>query len=252
MATAEEREFQKEFDEEKWLKSEKAGRDLCGEEEFCAFCDKDKDCPCGRAHGIYERNSDIGETDEDYAEFEEESDGKEPAFGDDGAVRYVTRNRRSFLSKLIQNESLQQKYSDIKNAICCYKKVKSRIIFRGENIFFGRKKLAFIAIRGKSLYLYLALDCNNFLGSKYRFEDVSEKKTYEKTPMKVKVSGVRSFKHAVELLNILAKNNELSINTKYNDEIYSAPYENDAELTEKGLIKKYLVAIKVETPTESN
>jgi len=40
---------QKRLDEEKWLKSEQAGRDVCGEFEYCKFCDKMHAHPCANA-----------------------------------------------------------------------------------------------------------------------------------------------------------------------------------------------------------
>lgn len=40
---------QKRLDEEKWLKSEKEGRDVCGEFEYCKFCDKEMAHPCANA-----------------------------------------------------------------------------------------------------------------------------------------------------------------------------------------------------------
>ena len=40
---------QKRLDEEKWLKSEQAGRDVCGEFEYCAICDKAHAYPCANA-----------------------------------------------------------------------------------------------------------------------------------------------------------------------------------------------------------
>lgn len=40
---------QKRLDEEKWLKSEQAGRDVCGEFEYCKFCDKTQAHPCANA-----------------------------------------------------------------------------------------------------------------------------------------------------------------------------------------------------------
>ena len=40
---------QKRLDEEKWLKSEQAGRDVCGEFEYCKFCDKTHAHPCANA-----------------------------------------------------------------------------------------------------------------------------------------------------------------------------------------------------------
>ena len=40
---------QKRLDEEKWLKSEKEGRDVCGEFDYCKFCDKANAHPCATA-----------------------------------------------------------------------------------------------------------------------------------------------------------------------------------------------------------
>ncbi len=41
---------QAELDVDKWLKSEQAGHDLCGDFEFCAMCDKTLENPCAKAY----------------------------------------------------------------------------------------------------------------------------------------------------------------------------------------------------------
>lgn len=43
-------EFQAEFDLKKWIDSEKAGKDTCGDYDFCSFCDKTKPTPCAKAY----------------------------------------------------------------------------------------------------------------------------------------------------------------------------------------------------------
>ena len=40
---------QTELDVSKWLKSEEAGHDMCGEFDFCAYCDKEVENPCAKA-----------------------------------------------------------------------------------------------------------------------------------------------------------------------------------------------------------
>ena len=40
---------QSELDVDKWLKSEEAGHDMCGEFEFCTYCDKELENPCAKA-----------------------------------------------------------------------------------------------------------------------------------------------------------------------------------------------------------
>lgn len=46
---------QAEFDISKWLKSEEAGHDLCGEFEFCALCDKELENPCAKAFDAFNK-----------------------------------------------------------------------------------------------------------------------------------------------------------------------------------------------------
>lgn len=48
---------QSEMDVDKWLKSEQAGRDMCGEFEFCASCDKEVENPCAKALSAYNKQN---------------------------------------------------------------------------------------------------------------------------------------------------------------------------------------------------
>lgn len=49
MKTNKKETFQKEFDLQKWVESEQAGHDKCGEYDFCANCDKSLPTPCAEA-----------------------------------------------------------------------------------------------------------------------------------------------------------------------------------------------------------
>ena len=42
-------EKQKMLDVQKWIKSEQEGRDVCGEFDYCKFCDKNVQNPCAKA-----------------------------------------------------------------------------------------------------------------------------------------------------------------------------------------------------------
>ena len=48
-------EKQKELDVKKWLESENAARDLCGDFDFCSKCDKDIENPCAVAYDEYNK-----------------------------------------------------------------------------------------------------------------------------------------------------------------------------------------------------
>ena len=77
--------------------------------------------------------------------------------------------RRSFMSRYIQaGEPIQAYYTEIKNALLSYKGVKARTSWSKETFRRGRAALAKIDVKGKSLYLYLALDPATLEGSKYR------------------------------------------------------------------------------------
>lgn len=49
-------EKQAELDVTKWLKSEKIGRDMCGEFDFCEKCDKNLENPCAKAYDAFEKS----------------------------------------------------------------------------------------------------------------------------------------------------------------------------------------------------
>lgn len=42
-------ELQLKLDIEKWTASEKANKDLCGELDYCEFCNADQETPCANA-----------------------------------------------------------------------------------------------------------------------------------------------------------------------------------------------------------
>lgn len=45
-------ELQAKLDMEKWVASEKANKDLCGEFEYCSFCKAEMDTPCANAYNV--------------------------------------------------------------------------------------------------------------------------------------------------------------------------------------------------------
>ena len=93
-----------------------------------------------------------------------------------------------------------------------YKKIQEFI--RGVEQFkvIGEKSLTYkyknksvvkMAIKGKTLNVYLALDVNEYENTKYIYQDVSSVKKYASTPMRIKVSSDRQAKWTVELLSQL-------------------------------------------------
>ena len=156
---------------------------------------------------------------------------------------YVTRFRRSFQSKLIQHADIQDFYTELKNALLGYGGVKSRLCKGSENFRVGKERIAKFCITGKTLSIYLALDPAEFEDSRYRFEDVSDKKSHANTPMRLKVTSRRAVRRIKELLDLLAHRMELAdVGCIYMDFHYA--YRTDEYLIGKGLIKPYRALVK--------
>lgn len=263
------------LDVDKWLASEAAGYDLCGSFTFCARCDKTETHPCARAEArhmaeleketeqfeeeeaLLEENEDIpaeGPAEEEIAVAEVPDDDEEepaaaetPAAADESEIpagyEWVTRYRRSFKSRLIQNEKMQDFYTEVRNALSELAGLRSRVSQACENFRFHGDRIARLSVGGKTLTLYLALDPDAYEDTKYRYEDVSDRKTYAETPMKVRVTSKRMVKYAKELIADLAAKHEVPV-VGHIPMDYHAPFEDDAALIKKGLIKPYNVLVK--------
>lgn len=155
----------------------------------------------------------------------------------------VTRYRRSFRARIIQSPALQDLYTEIKNSFLCLGGVKSRVGQNGENFRVGKERIAKLCVSGKTLSLYLALAPSVYEDSKYRFEDMSDKKTHADTPMRLKITGKRTLKQARGLLQELAsKYGLVSVGSIYSD--FHCEYRDDEFLIKKGLIRPYTVVVR--------
>ncbi len=91
-------------------------------------------------------------------------------------------------------------YSEIKNKLTSYRKVKSKFSKRNESFRHGRDLVARLGFAGKTLKLYLALDPNEFDPNIYPHKDVSDKKKYLAVPMLIKVKSQRMMGKADDLI----------------------------------------------------
>ena len=178
---------------------------------------------------------------------EEPAAAETPAAADESEIpagyEWVTRYRRSFKSRLIQNEKMQDFYTEVRNALSELAGLRSRVSQACENFRFHGDRIARLSVGGKTLTLYLALDPDAYEDTKYRYEDVSDRKTYAETPMKVRVTSKRMVKYAKELIADLAAKHEVPV-VGHIPMDYHAPFEDDAALIKKGLIKPYNVLVK--------
>lgn len=151
----------------------------------------------------------------------------------------IARYKWTFMARLIQApQEIKGFYSDLKNQLLSYKKVSSRVSASYDSINLGRKGIAKFNVRGKTLYLYLALDPSQFDGTKYHVESVTSKK-YDAVPCLYKIRSERKFKWAKQLLDILAKQYELVAGEQQNAD-YKPEYMSLDQLIANGYVKELI------------
>jgi hypothetical protein len=162
-----------------------------------------------------------------------------------GEVQLVIRYRRSYLSRLAQSQgSVQDYYNAIKNALLSYKGVKNRISWNYESFNLGRTQVAKFNAKTRTLYLYMALDPEELVDTKYGFNDMSSKKKYAAVPVLVKIKGDRKFKHALELITKLCEEKLQLPKKKVVEEIdYRVPFKTTEELVNEGTVKMMVAAV---------
>ena len=152
----------------------------------------------------------------------------------DGTVRYD----RSFTAKVhkMNNES-RGWYSELKNDLLSYNKVKSRMSWKRETFRMGRLAIARFVVRGKTLCLLLAVEPIGYAGTKYNVEDVSNVASTVDTPTLYRIKSERRFKYAKEMIAGMMEELKTAQKENYEPEDFYLPYEDDMTLIKRGLIK---------------
>ncbi len=151
--------------------------------------------------------------------------------------RVVIKQRQSFRARMIQAcEESKAYYSELKNYLLSFDGVVASDSWNYESFGLARRQLAKINITGKTLILYLALAPDSLEGSKYKFDNVGDRKRYEKTPVKLKIRSARSFKWAKELIDLTMQQNECPLGAPSNED-FVPPYEGKDALIARGLIQ---------------
>lgn len=147
---------------------------------------------------------------------------------------------RSFTARMCQAEDrLKATYSELKNYALSFKGARSRISWSYDSINKGRNKVCKIVVKGKSLYVYLALDPDT-LPEKYYHKSAKDITKYEATPTRLRVRSPRSLKYAKELIAMIM--NDLAVKQgPVPNENYVFEYKTDDQLMSEGLIKTKLV-----------
>lgn len=173
-------------------------------------------------------------------EAEEQSERKLVVEG--GEVKYIIiKYSKSFQAKLIQSgDTVKDYYSQLKNCLMSYKGVKSRMSWRWETFRLGRKALAKLIMRGKTLSVALALNPDDYADSKYVVDSLAEVAAYADTQCLYKIKNDRRAKYAKELIDKVMQDNGLSAGLIEENVDYASqyPYETTEALIARKLIKE--------------
>lgn len=148
---------------------------------------------------------------------------------------FVAKYKKSFVAKLsLSSDDTLAYYSDLKNELLSYKKIKERTSWKYETFRRGRKLIAKLAVRGKTLRLYVALDPSNF----EKAIDVSRVKSHASVPCLLKIKNPRRLGYAKALIGLAMQEAEVvRKEIEYVDYTETFVYRDLESLIAAGLIK---------------
>ena len=107
-----------------------------------------------------------------------------------------------FRQKIIDSENdIKARYCDIVNFAMSYKKIKVRSSESGEKFYYGSNLLFMLKLHGKTLRAYYALRFADYENTTMPVSDESAKKSYEKTPVMLKVTSALALRRAKSLVS---------------------------------------------------
>ena len=163
----------------------------------------------------------------------------------DGQTRYIViKYSKSFEAKIIQSpDDTKRYYSELKNCLLSYgvksNAVKSRMSWKWESFRFGRKTLAKLRVRGKTVSIVLALNPDDYKDTKYLVESVADVQCYADTPALYRIKSERRLKYTKELIAKMMQDNGLTQKAEPVIVDYASqyPYDTTENLIERKLIK---------------
>ena len=180
---------------------------------------------------------------EEVIEENEDSEDEEVVVKEIDGRFYRLMYNKSFVAKLIQtSDEAKDYYQTLKNYALSYKDTTSRISWNYDSINRGRINLIKFNIKRKHLYVYFALNADDYADTKYNLVKVESKK-YEAVPAMYAVRNDRNLKYAMELIDIVCGSNGIEKGELKNENYY-LPYEDTESLLARGLIKEVKTSIQ--------
>ena len=164
---------------------------------------------------------------------------------DEDSTQYVTegqervRYNRSLTAKIHQlSNKSKEWYTELKNELLSYAKVKARMSWKHETFRIGRMTVAKFIVRGKTLCLLVAVEPQSYDGTKFSVRDVSNVASMADTPTMYRIRKERRCKYAKEMIADIMKELKVYKDPKYIAQDYFVPYEGDMSLMQRGLVKR--------------
>ncbi|MCH5155389.1 MAG: hypothetical protein J1F69_02180 [Clostridiales bacterium] len=177
------------------------------------------------------------EVEPDIDEDDEEDDEDTPQYVTEGSER--VRYNRSMTAKVAQlPREAKEWYSELKNELLSYEKVKDRMSWKRETFRMGRMAVARLVVRGKSLRLLVAVEPAGYNGTKYAVEDVSNVASTADTPTMYRIKNPRRVKYAKEMIAGMMKELKVFKDSHYVAQDFFLPYEGDLAFMRRGLVKR--------------
>lgn len=117
--------------------------------------------------------------------------------------------RQSFIERLSEmDENVIRWHDELQAHLVTYRKVKSRYSARCDSYRCGRELLAKMAIGGKTLKLYLALDPDDAAleDGKYHQRDLSETSAYQEVPFMLPIRSDLAVRKACRVIDYMMEN----------------------------------------------
>ncbi len=151
------------------------------------------------------------------------------------AVRY----NRSFQAKIIQSDDdVKEFYCQIKNYVLSFAKVKCKGSWKAETFTAGRKLVAKLSFKGKTLLINLPLTMEDVADAKFKVLDMSDKKSCARAPIGYKIKSARSSKNAQKLVDKVVAMHNLTATENANPvSANQLPYQTTESLIAQGLVK---------------
>lgn len=118
----------------------------------------------------------------------------------------MEEQRASFEARIEElSDDAKSYYNQLKDYLLSFKKVKSRLSNRCDSYRVGRDLLCKMAIGGKTLKIYLAVDADreDVQSKKLHFRNMAESKAYSEVPAMIPVKSELCVKKVCEVIDIM-------------------------------------------------